>query len=277
MQRATEQALPAAGMDGAEPRLPRALRAGGLLGFYLALLVAWEVLFPLLRVPAYIVPVPSMVVKSLYHGLFVGHYLQDLGVTLVEMLSGFAIAVALGIVIGALIVEFRFVEKVVYPLIVALQSLPKIALAPLILIWVGFGIESKITMAALVAFFPMLVNTISGLRAYDRDMNELFRSLSATRLQRLWRLKVPAALPFIIAGLDVSFIFALLGAIVGEFVGASSGLGYAIVQLQYQFDTAGVFAILVLLALIGVTGHTLISLLGRRAAFWQASNSSGAH
>ena len=148
-------------------------------------------------------------------------------------------------------------------------QLPKIALAPLILIWVGFGIESKITMAALVAFFPVLVNTVTGLRAYDRDMHELFRSLSANRGQILWRLKIPAALPFIIAGLDVGFIFALLGAIVGEFVGSSAGLGYAIIQLQYQFDTAGVFAILVILALIGITGHTLINMLGKQAAFWQ--------
>lgn len=273
MQRANEQVLPAGSMDRAEPALPRALRAGGLIAFYLGLVAAWEVLFPIFGVPAYIVPVPSMILKSLHNGIFVGHYLQDLGITLTEMLSGFGIAVVLGVSIGALIVEFQFVEKVIYPLIVALQSLPKIALAPLILIWVGFGIESKITMAALVAFFPMLVNTISGLRAYDHDMHELFRSLSASRWQRLWHLKVPSALPFIIAGLDVSFIFALLGAIVGEFVGSSAGLGYAIVQLQYQFDTAGVFAILVLLAVIGVTGHTIIGWLGRRAAFWQASGS----
>jgi NitT/TauT family transport system permease protein len=187
------------------------------------------------------------------------------------MLSGFSIAVVLGLAIGSLIAEFKTIERIVYPLIVALQSLPKIALAPLILIWVGFGLQSKITMAALVAFFPMLVNTVTGLRAYDRDMNELFRSLSASRWQRLWYLRLPAAVPFIVAGLDVSFIFALLGAIVGEFVGASAGLGYAIIQLQYQLDTAGVFAILVLLALIGVAGHTLIGLFGKYAAFWQAS------
>lgn len=269
MQSASKQTIPAIQAQETKSGLPSAFGTGGLVFFYIVLFVAWEMLLPLLGVPAYLVPIPSTILHSLQQGLFVGTYLTDLGITLMEMLSGFGIAVALGLIVGALIVEFRFVEKVFYPIIVALQSLPKIALAPLILIWVGFGIESKITMAALVAFFPVLVNTVTGLRAYDRDMHELFRSLSANRGQILWRLKIPAALPFIIAGLDVGFIFALLGAIVGEFVGSSAGLGYAIIQLQYQFDTAGVFAILVILALIGITGHTLINMLGKRAAFWQ--------
>lgn len=251
--------------------LSRTMSSSGLLVFYVGLFVAWEILVPALEIPSYTLPVPSAIFMALYNGFVHGRYLEDLQITLIEMLSGFGLAVVLGLVIGALIVEFRTVERLLYPLIVALQSLPKIALAPLILIWVGFGLPSKIVMAALVAFFPVLVNTVTGLRAYPPDMHELFRSLSANRLQQLWYLKIPAAVPSIVAGLHVAFIFALLGAIVGEFVGASSGLGYAIVQLQFQLDTAGVFAILIVLGLIGVAGHTLISLLGRRAAFWQSS------
>jgi len=243
-----------------------------LILFYAALLLLWEFLVPYFQVPAYIAPTPSAVVKALYAGLTTGTYLADLGVTLFETLTGFAIAVTAGLTVGALIVEIRFVERAIFPLIVALQSIPKIAMAPLLLIWIGFGIESKIAMAALVAFFPMLVNTVNGFRAYDREMHELFVSLSASRYQQLRYLKLPTAIPFLIAGLDVSFIFALLGAIVGEFLGASAGLGYTILQLQFQLDTAGVFAILVLLSCVGVTGHTLISRLGRRAAFWQAVN-----
>lgn len=266
-----EEALPSGEAPGAERRVPRLLGSAGLLGFYAALLLAWELLVSVLGIPKYVLPLPSAIARALVRGFSAGQYLHDMGITLLEMLSGFGIAVAAGVLIGALIVEVRVFERAVYPLIVALQSLPKIALAPLILIWAGFGLPSKIATAALVAFFPMLVNTVTGLRSYDRDMHELFRSLSATRYQQLRYLKLPAAVPFLVAGLDVSFIFALLGALVGEFVGASAGLGYAIMQLQFQLDTAGVFAILVVLAAIGITGHTTIGFLGRRAAFWQAS------
>lgn len=243
-----------------------------MVAFYATLLIAWEVLVPYFEVPRYIAPTPSAVVVALYSGLVYGTFLHDLRITLFEMLFGFAIAVVGGMTLGALIVEVRFVDRVIYPLIVALQSIPKIAMAPLLLIWIGFGIESKIAMAALVAFFPMLISTVNGLRSYDRDMHQMFLSLSASRWQQLRYLKLPAAVPFLVAGLDVSFIFALLGAIVGEFVGASAGLGYTIIQLQFQLDTAGVFAILVILGCVGVTGHTIIGFLGRRAAFWQAEN-----
>ncbi len=276
MRKASGIASAGAEADGDGRRIPGSRIPGmggpaGILVLYVGLLAAWEVAVPALRVPSYVLPVPSAVVRALIRGFASGQYLHDLGITLLEMLSGYGIAVISGIVIGALIVEIRFVERAVYPLIVGLQSLPKVALAPLILIWVGFGLGSKILTATLVAFFPMLVNTVTGLRAYDRDMHELFRSLSASRYQQLCHLKLPAAVPYLVAGLDVSFIFALLGALVGEFVGASAGLGYAIMQLQFQLDTAGVFAILVLLALIGVLGHTVIGWAGRRAAFWQAS------
>ena len=243
-----------------------------LLIFYAALLIAWEVLIPYFDVPRYIAPTPSSVVMALYIGLVHGLFLTDLGVTMFETLTGFAIAATGGVVMGALIVEVRFIERAIYPLLVAIQSIPKIAMAPLLLIWIGFGIKSKIAMAALIAFFPMLINTVNGLRAYERDMHELFDSLAASRFQKLIYLKIPSAIPFLVAGLDVSFIFALLGSIVGEFVGASAGLGYTIIQLQFQLDTAGVFAVLVLLGLIGVTGHTIISYFGKRAAFWQAVN-----
>jgi NitT/TauT family transport system permease protein len=253
-----------------ERRATVRLASIGQILIYAALLLAWQILVPALGIRPFIIPTPLDIGTALVRGFASGSYLSDLGVTLMELLGGFAIAVVGGICMGALIVEVRMIERVVYPLIVAVQSLPKIALAPLMLMWIGFGLSSKIAMAALVAFFPMLVNTIAGLRSADRDMNQLFRSLRASRLQVLWHLRLPAAAPFIVAGLDVAFVFALLGAIVGEFVGASSGLGYAIMQLQFQLDTPGVFAILVILSLTGLMGHLVIGEVGRRIAFWQA-------
>ncbi len=265
-------ALAPASEEAAQSRLPQVFSTSGLLLFYLVLFGAWEVIVPALGVKAYVLPVPTAIVKSLYAGLTTGTFVVDLGITFFELIVGYIIAVVTGLVIGGLIAEFRFFERAVYPLVVALQSVPKIALAPLLLIWFGFGLQSKIIMAALVAFFPMLVNTVNGLRAYDADMYELFLSLKASRWQQLRYLKLPAAVPFLIAGLDVSFVLALLGAIVGEFVGASKGLGYTVLQLQFTLDTAGVFAILVILGLVGVAGHTIISALGKRVAFWQAAN-----
>lgn len=260
--------------QGAESQaqLPGGLASAGQIAIYIALIAAWQIAVPAFGIRPFIMPTPFEIGTSLVRGFGSGAYGSDLLVTLTEMLGGFGIAVLGGIVLGALIVEVRMIERVVYPLIVAVQSLPKIALAPLLLMWIGFGLSSKIAMAALVAFFPMLVNTIAGLRASDRDTNKLFRSLRASRLQTLWYLKLPAAAPFIVAGLDVAFVFSLLGAIVGEFVGASSGLGYAIMQLQFQLDTPGVFAILVVLGLLGLTGHVIIRFVGRRLAFWQAAD-----
>ena len=257
---------------GESSRIPRALNATSIVAIYVALFAAWQVFVPMLGIPAYVLPTPISVVHSLYNGLTQGTLFEDFEITLFETLMGFAIAVVTGLICGALIVEFRYIEQVAYPLIVAFQSIPKLALAPLLLIWIGFDLKSKIAMAALVAFFPMLVNTVNGLRSYDRGMLELFDSLSASRYKKIRYLKLPAAVPFLIAGLDVSFILAMLGAIVGEFVGSSKGLGYTILQLQFQLDTAGVFAILTLLGLIGVAGHSIITALGQRVAFWQAVN-----
>jgi len=237
--------------------------------FYAVLVGAWEFGVPALNIPSYLLPVPSQIISSLIFGLTQGTYLDAAYVTLFETFSGFAIAVVGGLLVGAAIVELRFVEIAIYPLVVGLQSLPKIALAPLILIWAGFGIRSKIIVAALVAFFPVLVNTVAGLRAYDREAAELMKSLGASRWQMLHKLKAPSAVPYILAGLQVAFVFALLGAIVGEFVGASAGLGHNILQMQFQLDVAGVFAILIIMAAIGILGHALLKLIGERLAFWE--------
>lgn len=245
---------------------------GLVVGCYALLVAIWQVLVPLLHVKTYVLPVPTAIATALVRGFTSGTYLADMGVTGLEILLGFGIAAVTGTLIAAAIVEVKIVERIVYPLLVALQSLPKVAVAPLILIWAGFGLESKVLVAALVAFFPILVNTMAGLRACDRNMAELFDSLEASRWQKLWYLKIPNAVPYLVAGLSVAYVFALLGAIVGEFIGASAGLGYAIMQLQSQLDTAGVFAILIVLAVMGLVGHSTIEAVGNRVAFWQRTD-----
>jgi len=162
------------------------------------------------------------------------------------------------IVLGSVIAQSRFVENVLYPYLIAIQTTPKVAIAPLFIIWFGFGISSKIIVAGIIAFFPILVNVITGLRSTDPQRIELMRSLRATRWQIFRMVMLPSALPMIFAGLQVAVIFSLLGAIVGEFVGSRAGLGNLIMQMNINLDTAGVFAVLVCLSSIGIALHLIM-------------------
>jgi NitT/TauT family transport system permease protein len=193
-------------------------------------------------------------------------------VTLQAIVLGFLLSASVAFVLGTLISQVRLVEATIYPYVVALQTLPKIAIAPLILVWVGLGIESKIIIAALVSFFPMLVNTIVGLKSASEDKLELMRALTASRTKTFFLVKLPEALPYIFAGLQIGIVLAVLGAIVGEFVGAKAGLGYLIIQMNYTMDVAGMFAVLVILGVMGIVLNILIAMLRRRVIFWQRTD-----
>lgn len=231
----------------------------------------WEFGVRLLNVPPFVLPPPSLVFESLVEQLQSPLLWRNFYVTAVEMFAGYALGVGLAFVLGVAISQIRLVEKVIFPYVVALQTVPKTALAPLFLIWFGFGITSKVITAALVAFFPMLVNVIEGLKSADEEKVEMLRSLGASRLQIFRMVQFPNALPFIFAGLDIGIIFALIGAVVGEFVGARAGLGYQLLQFNYNFNIAGMFAVLVVLSVMGIVPHYIIRLLQRRFAFWSGS------
>lgn len=236
----------------------------GLTGLWEWGVRAWEV-------PAFLLPPPSAIATALWRGFTGGVYLENFWTTFLEALLGFGIAAAAGVVLGAVIAQFALVERTVYPYLVALQTLPKIAIAPLIILWFGFGISSKVAIAAMVAFFPVLVNVIVGLKMVDPAKIDLMRSLSASRWQIFVKVKFPNALPFLFAGLDVAIVFAVLGAIVGEFVGSQKGLGNLIVQLNFSMDVAGVFSVLLLLAVMGVALHLVMQWLHRKLVFWAES------
>src|SRR5262249_14842459 len=228
----------------------------------------WEWVVRQWSVPAYIAPAPSAVTRSLVAGIRSGVYLEHFWVTLGEALAGFAIAAVAGVALGAAIAQSRLVERTVYPYLVALQTLPKIAIAPLIIVWAGFGLSSKVVIAALVAFFPVLVNVIVGLKTVDSSRLELMRSLQASRWQVFRLVTFPNALPFVFAGLDIAVVFSVLGAIVGEFVGAQRGLGDLILQLHVALAIAGAFAVLILLAALGIALHLVMQAIQRRVIFW---------
>ena len=238
-----------------------------------ALLAGWLFSVHVLHVASYILPAPEAVWNALWSGVAVnpmsskGYYLP-LWSTLSNAATGFAIGTGLGLVLGSLMAESRTVEKLLMPYAFALQSLPKVAIAPLVVIWFGFGDGSKVAIAALLAFFPVLINSFTGLRSTEPERIDLMRSLSATRFETYRIVKLPNAAPFIFAGLDMAVVYALLGAIVAEFLGAQQGMGVVITQAQAVSDVAGVFAALVILGALGIALHSSVRRLERRVVHW---------
>jgi NitT/TauT family transport system permease protein len=237
-------------------------------GLFLALLGGWELLVRGLHVDPLLLPPPSDVAISLWRGMVDGALLRHFGVTLFEATAGFALGAGSGLALGGLIALSPRLEGLLYPYLVALQTVPKVALAPLLVVWFGYGVGAKVVITASIAMFPVLAGTIAGLRSVPADQLELMAALQATRRQLLWKLRVPHALPDILVGLDVAAVLAVVGAVVGEFVSARQGLGFQILQAGFALDTAGLFAALVLLALIGVAAHLAMRGLRRRLLHW---------
>ena len=242
----------------------------------------------------FIFPAPIDVGKSLLRGLFFIETGDSVGAgdftsvmqnsfylhishTLFEAVLGFFLGSFIGLGLGLVFMQSRWVEAIIMPYVVAFQTLPKLAIAPLFIIWFGYEIESKIFLAGLVAFFPLLVNTMVGLRSADQDQLDLLRSLSASRWTTFRKLQFPNALPFIFAGFEIAVVFSLLGALLGEFVGAGMcmwggkgqcGLGVLLMQMSFAADTTGTFAILVLLSMIGLVMHKAVHFVKKRVLFW---------
>jgi NitT/TauT family transport system permease protein len=239
------------------------------LALFVALIAAWEATIRYFEVPAFVIPAPSAVIFALGNGLASGLYLNHTLITLVEVITGFAIGSAIGFTLGVGIATNRYLAYFLYPYVIVLQSLPKVALAPLIVLWFGLGITSKIIAAALICFFAVMVNTIAGLKAVDQDRVDLVRSLGGTRYQVFYMLRLPAALPFVLAGLEIALTFALIGAIVAEFLGAEQGLGMLMQSMNFSMDVAGSFSVLVLMAALGLSLNKLVAMIRQRLIYWE--------
>lgn len=216
-----------------------------------------------------VLPAPSAVASILWedltkHQYLFGHFATSLQSTVI----GFILGAIVAILTAGVLAMVHFLEKVMTPFVVAFQSMPKIALAPLIVLWFGFGRVSEVVIVMAVCFFPIMVNTLQGLRIRDRDHYELFKSLGASRYQMFIGLRVPHAVPYIFAGLHLGIIFALIGTVVAEFVGTNSGLGYAMLAAKASFDVPRVYACMVLLMLMGVGLNLIMEGVERRVAFW---------
>jgi NitT/TauT family transport system permease protein len=222
------------------------------LALLAALLLAWEAACRLLALSALVLPPPSQVARTLWNGLASGYFWPHLRVTLLELLLGVLAGCAIGFAAGIALAEHAVLRRLLMPYVVASQVVPKLALAPLFVLWFGFGVAPTVVITALICFFPLLENTLTALQQVAPERLELFRMLGATRAQTLWRLKLPAGLPAILAGLRVAVVLALVGAVVGEFIGASRGLGALVIAAQGSMDTALMFAVLALIAALGM-------------------------
>ncbi len=199
-----------------------------------------------------------------------GYMLTALWITILEVIYGFALAIAIGFSLGVLVGETAFGEKAVMPYLVAIDTMPKVAFAPLFVAWLGFGIESKVALAAFIATFPIVVGTAAGLHAADENARMLFKTMGASRMQTLIKMKLPSGLPQIFTGLKIGAVGVMAGAITGEFLGGGKGFGELIRVAASQLNTPRVFSLILYLSLVGLALYLLVQFTQRKVVFWHA-------
>ena len=230
------------------------------------LVAAWELWVRVGEVPKWQLPAPSAIAEELFHSRVL--LWDNTLVTLKEVALGFAAALAAGLILAGLIAYSRVLESSIYPIVIASQTIPIIAIAPLLLIWVGYGVTPKVIVVALISFYPIAVNTVDGLKSVDPDMVSMMRTLGASRWQVFTKLQVPASLPFMFSGIKIGISVSVIAAVIGEWVGASAGLGYLISYSQPLFLTSRVFAAIVVLSAMGMSLFALASLAERLMLPW---------
>lgn len=255
--------------EGLLDRIPRSV---AIIGLFVAFVAIWQGVTAAGLVSPIILPTPLETWSDLVlvgHNLVTGRYmLAALWITTKEVLLGFAIAAAIGFSLGVLVGETRFGERAVMPYLVAIDTMPKIAFAPLFVAWLGFDIASKVALAAFIATFPIVVGTAAGLHAADENARMLFKSMGASRWQTLVKMKLPTGLPHVFTGLKIASVGVMAGAITGEFLGGGRGFGELIRTAASQLDTPRVFSLILYLSLVGLSLFATVSWAQRRFVFW---------
>jgi len=241
-------------------------RAAAPLAFGFLLLAAWQAMVVFGQIPEYLLPAPTAILATVDRSLA-----WQFAVTFLEALAGFLIASLFAFAIAALFLRFHTLEDGLFPIAIAVKTTPIVAIAPLLVIWLGTGWWSKIVAAILICFFPVLVNTVKGLKAADREYCELFETMGADRSQEFRKLRVPFCLPYLFSALKISSSLAVVGAIVGEFVGATQGLGYLIIISSAHLETATLFSAILAAAFAGIVMFYAIGFAERRLIFWSTA------
>lgn len=238
-----------------------------LIGF----LVLWQLAVSLFQIKEVFLPSPISALMHLFFRQPDANYqwIKNITATLLEILVGFSITVVVGIIIAVIVSWSEMNRKFFIPLFIFVNSLPIVAIAPIILLWMGYGIYTNILIAFLVSFFPMVMNTTTGLNSVDEDLLDLVKYHGARKLQILIKIRFPNSLPYIFSGLKICSTMSVVGVIVGEFVSSEKGLGYIIVNSQFTLDTPAIFAALILIAIIGLGLFGLVSFLEKLLMPWQ--------
>jgi putative hydroxymethylpyrimidine transport system permease protein len=228
----------------------------------------WDVLADAFSVRDYLIPAPTDIAESLWEDRVL--LAENAWVTLQEIVLGFALAAVIGVAFAFLVHLSTTARRAIYPLLVASQTIPYVAIAPIFVVWFGFGIGPKLGIIALVCFFPITVNALDGLRSVDPELPRMMRTLDATRGQILRRVEIPSALPFLLSGAKIAAVVSVIGAVFGEWSGADEGLGHLILVAQGQVQTARVFAAVVVLSVLALVLFGALALIERRIAWWRA-------
>lgn len=264
-------ATPAEGESPWMRRLPWI--SGPLL--LLALLGVWQFAVSVVGVSEFILPAPAAVLAALGELFADPDIAGHIGVTLLEVLAGFGIALVIGVAVGATLGRIAWLQRAVQPALVALQVVPKVAFVPIFVIWFGFGPTSKIIMATLLAFFPIMLNVMLGVRSVDRGHRDVMRGLGAGRWATFRDMELPTTLPYVFAGAEVAIVFSVIGAIVGEYLGGSEGLGYLVVSSLNALDAPRLFAVIVLLAVLGSLLYVAVTTVKKLVIPWHDSVRTG--
>ncbi|MAR14421.1 MAG: nitrate ABC transporter permease [Chloroflexi bacterium] len=230
----------------------------------------WEISCRIADVPKWLLPVPTDIVIELYQhwDLLLHHSF----VTMYEILIGFSFSIVTGTLIGGFIVYSKTLEKTLYPIIISSQTIPIIAIAPILLVWFGYGLLPKVLVVGLIAFFPIAVNTIDGLKSIDEDIVKMMKTLGANKSQIFKKIQIPNSLPYIFTGLRIGMAASVIGAVISEWVGSSEGLGYLMIRSKPQFLTERVFAAIFLLSIIGFLLFLLVNYCEKKIVYWKTSS-----
>ena len=230
----------------------------------------WQISIPLFHVNRIILPQPTDIARAAAANW--QRLLAETGVTMIESVAGFLIGCGIAYLFAIAFVHSKLIQEALYPYAIALKSTPLIAIAPLLVVWFGNGLFSKIIMAALVAFFPVLVNSVAGLGAVEPEAFDLMRSLSASPLQILLKVRIPNSLPYLLASLKIASSLAVVGAVIGEFTGATRGIGFLINTSSYYLETPLMFAGVLIISLAGIVFFGLVAYIEKRLVFWQVKS-----
>lgn len=242
-----------------------------VISVVLLFLLLWEKIVKLFKISEFLLPSPSRIFNTYISMAFTGRLFFHTWITVVETLTGFIVGAFIGVALGYIVSKSKTIDNILSPFIIAVQTTPKLALAPIFLIWFGFGLLSKIFITTLVVFFPIFVNTVVAIKSINPNLKALMELVHASKWQVFKKLELPSSLPMLFAGFKSGITLAIVGAVVGEFVGASAGLGYLIIFGTGHLDTATVFTAIIQLVLIGIIFYEIVAIIGSKLMKWHES------